>query len=320
VRETVLKQEYSIEMANKKPNCSWWTLATKTYDEWSEDRALRFSAALAYYAVFSITPLLIIAIAVAGFLFGEQAARGEILQQLTNLLGEKAAAEIQGLIQAASNKPKSAIATAVGLLTLIVGASGVFGQLKDALNTIWGVRIKSGTAISDFIRDYLVSFGMVMAVGFLLIVSLVVTTAVQAVTHYMVGAFPMSSLTAPVTELGSFALMSLLFAVIYKVLPDVQLQWHDVWTGAFVTGILFTAGKYLIGLYLATSSVASSFGAAGALILVLVWIYYSTVIFFFGAEFTKVYSRECGRGVKPSKHATFASREMRVEQGVEKTH
>lgn len=318
MRETVLKQDYPISMANKKPNCSWWTLATKTYNEWSEDRALRFSAALAYYAVFSITPVLIIAIAVAGVLFGEQAARGEILQQFSNLLGEKAAAGVQGLIQTASDKPKSALATAIGVVTLIVGASGVFGQLKDALNTIWGVRIKPGTAIRDFIRDYLVSFGMVLAVGFLLIVSLVVTTAVQAVTHYMTGVLPMSPLTAPVTELGSFALMSLLFAVIYKVLPDVQLQWRDVWTGAAVTGILFTVGKYLIGLYLATSSVASSFGAAGALILVLVWIYYSTVIFFFGAEFTKVYSRECGRGVKPSRHATFASREMQVEQGVEK--
>jgi membrane protein len=306
-------------MSDMKPNCSWWKLTTKTYSEWSEDRALRFSAALAYYAVFSITPVLIIAIAVAGVLFGEQAARGEILQQLSNLLGEKAAAEVQGLIQAASNKPKSAIATAVGIITLLVGASGVFGQLKDALNTIWGVRIKPGAAIKDFIRDYLISFGMVMAVGFLLIVSLVVTTAVQAVSHYMTALVPISALTAPLTELGSFALMSLLFAMIYKVLPDVQLQWHDVWTGAIVTGILFTAGKYLIGLYLATSSVASSFGAAGALILVLVWIYYSTVIFFFGAEFTKVYSRECGRGVKPSKHATFASREMQVEQGVEKS-
>src|SRR3954447_12603375 len=306
-------------MPSNKPNGSWWKLTTKTYTEWSEDRALRFSAALAYYAVFSITPVLVIAIAVAGVLFGEQAARGEILQQLSNLLGEKAAAEIQGLIQAASNKPKSAIATALGIVTLLVGASGVFGQLKDALNTIWGVRIKPGAAITDFIRDYLVSFGMVLAVGFLLIVSLIVTTAMQAVTHYMTALLPISALTAPLTELGSLALMSLLFAMIYKALPDVQLQWRDVWTGAIVTGILFTAGKYLIGLYLATSSVASSFGAAGALILVLVWIYYSTVIFFFGAEFTKVYSRECGRGVKPSKHATFASREMQVEQGVEKT-
>jgi membrane protein len=306
-------------MPKDKPNCSWWTLAAKTYAEWSEDRALRFSAALAYYAVFSSTPVLVIAIAVAGVLFGEQAARGEILQQLSNLLGEKAAAEIQGLIQSASNKPKSAIATALGIVTLLVGASGVFGQLKDALNTIWGVRIKPGAAISDFIRDYLISFGMVLAVGFLLMVSLVVTTAVQAVTHYMTALLPISALTSPLTEFGSFALMSLLFAMIYKVLPDVQLQWHDVWTGAIVTGILFTAGKYLIGLYLATSSVASSFGAAGALILVLVWIYYSTVIFFFGAEFTKVYSRECGRGVEPSKHATFASRKMQVEQGVEKS-
>ncbi len=306
-------------MANSKMKCSWWSLFKQTYQEWSEDCALRFSAALAYYAVFSLAPLLIIAISVAGLLFGEQAARGEIFQQLSNLLGDKAATEIQGLIQASGDRPKSAIATVLGIVTLLIGASGVFAQLKDALNTIWGVRIKPGAAIREFTRGYVLSFGMILAVGFLLIVSLVLTTGMQAVSRYMTGVVPFPGVTAPVTELCSFGLLSLLFGVIYKVLPDVQLRWRDVRIGALVTGLLFTIGKYLIALYLARSSITSSFGAAGALILVLVWIYYSTVIFLFGAEFTKVYSRECGAGIIPSRHATFVTREMRLEQGVEKT-
>ena len=310
--------DYKVHMENNKINCSWRSLLRSTYQEWSEDCALRFSAALSYYAVFSLAPLLIIAIAVAGLVFGEQAARGEIFQQLSHLVGAKAASEIQGLIQASGDKPKSAIATALGVITLVLGASGVFGQLKDALNTIWGVRLPPGTVLRRFIRDYLLSFGMILAVGFLLIISLLLTTGMQAFSRYMTGMVLLPHFAAPMTELFSFVLVSLLFALIYKVLPDVHLRLRDVRVGAIVTGLLFTAGKYLIALYLATSSVASSFGAAGALILVLVWIYYSTVIFFFGAEFTKVYSRACGGGVVPSGHATFVTREMRLEQGLSK--
>jgi membrane protein len=307
-------------MAKKENNRLrfWWSLLGMTFQEWSEDRALRFSAALAYYAVFSLTPLFIIAISLAGLIFGDQAARGQIFQQVSALFGDKVAAEIQNLIQSSSDRPKSLLGTAVGVGTLLIGASGVFGQLKDALNAIWGVRAKPGAALADFVRNYLLSLGMVLAFGFLLIVSVLLTAVIQAVTHYMSNLLPIISVAAPLAELISFALMVLVFGMIYKVLPDVEIGWREVRIGAFVTALLFTIGKYLIALYLASSSVASSYGAAGALILVLVWIYYSTTIFFFGAEFTKVYARECGCGIHPSKHAVLVTGSMRTEQALEK--
>jgi membrane protein len=305
-------------MSKGKRKCSWWFLIKATWTEWSDDRALRFSAALAYYAVFSLAPLLIIAVSLAGFFFGEQAARGEVVQQLSGLIGASAGAQIEALIKASADKPKSTLATAIGIVTLLIGASAVFAQLKDALNTIWGVRIQPGAAVRQFLRDYFLSFGMILTIGFLLIVSLLVTTLIKALSPVLTAVGYLPGVTPGLAELFSFILMTLLFAVIYKVLPDVHLNWKDVRVGAFVTGLLFAVGKYLIALYLAASNVGSAFGAAGALILVLTWIYYSAVIFFFGAEFTKVYSRECGGHVSPSRHATFVTKEMRVEQGVEK--
>ncbi len=301
-----------------KMDCSWLSLLKQTYTAWSDDRGLRFGAALAYYALFSVAPLLIIAISLAGFVFGEAAARSEIINQLSAFIGPKAASELQSLILASADRPKSVAATALGIVTLIIGASGVFGQLKDALNTIWGVRLKPGAAWRDFIRDYLISFAMVVAIGFLLTISLILTTSLQAIIYYMSWLLPRPTLTTAFTELCSFLVFSILFGLIYKVLPDVRLTWRDVWIGALFTGLLFTLGKYLIALYLATSSIASSFGAAGALIILLVWIYYSAVIFFFGAEFTKTYSKVCGGGIVPGKHAVFVTHEMKVEQGVEK--
>ncbi len=303
-------------MVDNKINCSWRSILRHAYEEWSEDNALRFSAALSYYAVFSLAPLLIITIALASLVFGEQAARGEIFQQLSHLLGGKAAAAIQGLIDTSGSKPKNALATVLGIITLIIGASGVFGQLKDALNSIWGVRLKPGGALRRFLRDNLLSFGMILSVGFLLIVSLMITTLLQTFAHYMTDRVPLTWAAVPITELFSFILMSVLFALIYKVLPDVELRWQDVRIGALVTSFLFTIGKYLIALYLATSSIGSSFGAAGALVLVLVWIYYSSVTFFFGAEFTKVYSRACGSGFAPSKKTDVCHQRNGVDQGL----
>ncbi len=294
----------------------WWSLLVETYNDWSEDRALRFSAALAYYSIFSMAPLVIIAISAAGFFFGDQAARGEIFQQIERLIGPKAAAEIQLIIQASNDKPKSALATMIGLGTLVVGASGVFAQLKDALNTIWGVRLKKSTGIKGMLKDYVLSFSIVLSIGFLLIISLLFSAGLQAVSTYMKGIIPLPSFAAPLAELTSFALLTILFALIYKVLPDVQIGWRDVWIGAVFTSIFFTIGKVLIGLYLGTSSVSSGFGAAGALILILVWVYYSTTIFLFGAEFTKVYARKYGCGIHPNRHAELVTDAVRCEQGL----
>jgi membrane protein len=310
-----------MEAAKEKfhPLRSWWPLLVESFNDWMEDRALRFSAALAYYSIFSLAPLVIIALSVAGLVFGEQAARGELFGQIEWLLGPKAAAEIQTIIQASSDKPKSLIATLVGIVTLLIGASGVFGQLKDALNAIWGVRLKPGVGIIASVKDYLLSLSMVIALGFLLIISLLLSAALHAINNYMTGMLPLPSFVAPTAGLVSIALLTVLFGLIYKVLPDVEIGWRDVWIGAGVTAILFTIGKSLIGLYLGTSSVASSFGAAGALILILMWVYYSTTVFLLGAEFTKVFARRFGCGINPSRNAQFVTEEMRREQAMEKT-
>ncbi len=297
---------------------SWGPLFVQSFNDWMEDRALRFSAALAYYSIFAMAPLIIIAIAVAGLVFGEKAARGQVYQQIEWLLGSKGATEIQTLIQASSDPHKSLLATLVGILMLLIGASGVFCQLKDALNSIWGVRLKPGGGIMSSLREYLLSFSMVLGVGFLLIISLLLSAVLQAINNFMTGRLPIPSFVVPLTALISFAILIALFALIFKVLPDVKIGWEDVWIGATVTALLFAGGKYLLSLYLATSSIASSFGAAGALILVLVWIYYSTTIFLLGAEFTKVYADRYGSGINPSSKACFVSARMRSEQGLAK--
>jgi membrane protein len=298
------------------PLRSWGPLFLQTFNGWLEDRALRFSAALAYYSIFAMAPLVIISISVAGLVFGEQAARGQVYQQINWLLGSKGAAEIQTLIQASSDTSKSILATVVGVITLLIGASGVFGQLKDALNSIWGVQLKPGAGIISSVKEYLLSFSMVLGVGFLLIISLLLSAVLQSVNSFVTGYLPVPSFVGPLTAAGGFVVVLLLFALIFKVLSDIEIGWEDVWIGATVTAILFTLGKFLIGLYLGTSSIGSSFGAAGALILILVWVYYSTTIFLLGAEFTKAYADRYGSGINPNRHACFISESTRQKQGL----
>ena len=285
---------------------SWVPLFVSSVKESLEDRVPRFSAALAYYSIFAMAPLVIIAISVAGLVFGAEAARGQIYEQIHALLGAKGASEIQSLIKSSSDTSEGIVGTIVGVVTLLIGASGVFGQLKDALNSIWGVRLKPEAGFLMLAREYLLNFSMVVGIGFLLIVSLLLSAALQAVRNFMTGYLPIPGFIMPVTAIVTLFVLVLLFAVIFKVLPDVEIRWKDVWIGAVVTAILFTIGKYLIGLYLGTSRIGSSFGAAGALILILVWVYYSTTIFLLGAEFTKVYASRYGSGINPSQHASFA--------------
>lgn len=298
------------------PLRSWGPLFVESFNSWMEDRALRFSAALSYYSIFALAPLLIIAISVAGLIFGQEAARGEIYGQINGLLGPKGAAEVQTLVQASSDTGKSLLAMSLGLITLLIAASGVFGQLKDALNSIWGVMLKPGGGILATVKGYLLSFSMVLAIGFLLIISLLLSAALQAMNRFMTGYLPLPSFAIPLAAAVSFIVLVLLFGLIFKVLPDVEIGWRDVWIGATVTAALFTIGKYLISLYLGRSSIGSSFGAAGSLILVLVWVYYSTAIFLLGAEFTKVYASRFGSGICPSPHAQFVSAAMREQQGL----
>ncbi len=269
---------------------------------WIEDNALRLSAALAYYAVFSLAPLLIIAISAASLIFGEAAARGQIADQIRQLAGDRAAEAIQTLVL--STRHKSLFATVAGLVIMLFGASGAFGELKSALNTIWGVDIKPGRPLLAMVRQRFVSFTMVLGVGFLLLVSLILSALLAALGTFMGDRLKVPPAVWQSADIvTSFVVVTLLFAMILKFLPNVVLRLRDVWIGAGCTAFLFTLGKFLIGLYLGAGGVTSYYGAAGSVVVILLWVYYSACILFFGAEFTKAYALKYGSGVVPDKRA-----------------
>lgn len=284
---------------------SYWEFLKSIVTQWIDDNPFQLASSLSYYALFSLAPLLVIAIGVAGFAFGREAAENQIVQTLQGMIGQESAKAIQDMIENASNKPKTGIvSTVVGVVALLFGAGGVVGQLQTSLNTIWGVTPKPGQGVWGFVRQRFFSFAMVLAVGFLLLVSLVVTALLSGLSRYMGSLMGGAAVIVHVLDLVvSFGFTTLIFAMIYKFVPDVQIQWRDVWIGAALTSILFTIGKYLIGLYLGTSGATSVYGAAGSLITVLLWVYYSSLILFFGAEFTQVYATEYGSGVVPAENA-----------------
>ena len=269
-----------------------WSLLGETCVTWYEDRAPRLGAALAYYTVFALAPGLILIIALAGLFLGKEAAQGQIISQVQDLAGEAGAQAVRAAIESARNAEGSLLASSLGAVTLLFGLWGVFGELQDALNTIWGVRARSGRGVVGVIRERFWSFTMVVGIGFLLLVSLAASAWLAAVGKFFSRLLPLPTVMMETTNaLLSFVVITFMFAVIYKLLPDVKIAWGNVWTGAAVTAVLFTIGKTLIGLYLGRSTVASVYGAAGSLIVILLWVYYSAQIVFFGAEFTKVYSR-----------------------------
>ena len=280
-------------------------LIKETVAEWNEDNVPLFAAALAYYTMFSLAPLLLIAIAIAGFFFGEEAARGEIIGQIQGLVGREGAEAIQAMIQNA-NRPGSGgvIATITGVIILLFGASGVFGQLQVALNTIWEVKPKPGNGIKSFFQSRFLSFAMVLVIGFLLLVSLVISAVLAAISSYFGSLVPGFIVISQIANFViSFGVVTVLIAAIYKFLPDVNIPWENLWIGAGVTALLFNLGKFLLGLYLGSSGVSSAYGAAGSLVVLLIWVFYSAQILLFGAEFTQVYSRYRGLPIEPSKHA-----------------
>ena len=272
-----------------------WQLAKETATEWMNAKPFRLAAALAHYTLFSIAPLLVVALGIAGLAFGEDAARGQIFGPLQSLLGAKSADAVQNAVAAASVKSSGLFATVTGLATLLLGASAVFAELQDALNTIWDVKPPPSAGLWDAIRKRLLSASMVAVIGFLLLVSLAVSAMLNAIGGYMGGVLPVSAFVLEtVNFLVSFGVITLLFAAIYKVLPDIDNKWSDVWIGAIATAALFTVGKTAIGLYIGQAALDSTYGAAGSLLVVLVWVYYSSLILFFGAEFTHVYARRRG--------------------------
>ena len=271
------------------------SVLTKSLTAWIDNRASSKGAALAFYTLFSMAPILVLAIAAAGYFFGAEAARGEIIAQLEGLVGHSGALAMQSLLASASNPASGLLATVIAGALLIVGATAVFVELKGSLNELWGIKAPEGMAIVVFLRTQLHSFGLVLVLAFLLLVSLAFSAALAVLERYAAGFWSESyELFALLASAVSFGVIACLFAVIYKVLPDAPLSWRDVWIGALFTAGLFSLGKYGIGLYLGNSAVASSFGAAGSLIALLLWVYYSAQIFFLGAEFTRQYALEYG--------------------------
>jgi len=293
-------------------------LLKTTYTEWSEDKASRLAAALAYYTAFSVAPLLLISIALAGFFFGEEAARGQLFAQLNGLLGNEGAAAIETAVQNSSQEGGAGtLATIIGLVTLLWSASNVFGQLQEALNTIWEVQPDPHAGIMATIKRRFLSMTMVLGIGFMLLVSLVMSAALGVVGNFFNNLLPGGAVVWQVVNfIISFGVVMLLFAAIYKVLPDATIKWGDVWVGAAFTALLFTVGKLVIGLYLGHASVGSTFGAAGSLLVFLVWVYYSAQILFFGAEFTQVYARMYGSRIVPTEDAIAMDEVVRADQGM----
>ncbi len=269
----------------------WRAVLVETLKNWNEHDASTQSAALAFYTIFSLAPVLVVVIAVAGLLFGADAVRGQIDREFQGVMGRDTAVFIQGVLQSAA-RHGSGLAAVLGTATLLVGASAVFVQLQQSLNVIWAVAPRPGAALTTLLRKRLLSFALVVGLGFLLVVSLVLSAALTAFGNFLEAHLnlPINLLTVA-NGLISFIVVTLLFAMIYRILPDVHLSWREVWMGGAVTALLFAVGKALIGLYLGHTSTASSYGAAGSLVVVLLWVYYSSLVFLLGAEFTRVHSR-----------------------------
>lgn len=270
-------------------------LSRAAFNAWVDDHASSMGAALAYYTLFSMAPLLLIAISVAGLIFGADAARGEIFGQLESLVGSGGAAAVQQLLESVNRPADGLAATLLGLVLMLVGATTVFAELQDALDRIWRAPARTGHGLWQLLRARVLSFGLILGLGFLLIVSMVMGAAVAALqtwwSHWLGG---WELLLGVLNTVTGFVLETIVFAMIYKVMPRARIAWSDVWVGALITASLFTLGRMLIGLYLATGAVTSGFGAAGALVAVLVWVYYSAQIFLLGAEFTWVYAHQLG--------------------------
>jgi membrane protein len=292
-----------------------WSWLKEIATAFMADGVLRHAAAIAFYTMFSLAPLLVIAVAVAGFVFGREAAVGAIVNEFQGLLGETAGEMIETIVARAAVEPsRGVVATVIGVVTLLVASIGVFGQLKAALNAIWGVTPIPGQGVWGFIRDRVLSFAVVLCIAFLLLVSLALSALISALGNWLGQGL---SLTETLLHLVNFVISILvttvLFGAMYKLLPDVRMSWRDVALGAFVTAALFSLGKFLIGLYLGRASIVGVYGAAGSLVMVLLWVYYSAVIFLVGAEFTQVYARRKGSKIMPSKRARWAPGESAGE-------
>ncbi|HEX8270468.1 MAG TPA: YihY/virulence factor BrkB family protein [Flavobacterium sp.] len=297
----------------KKTLQDFWKLLKNTIKGFGDDRGMKLSASLSYYTIFSLAPLLLLLISLAGAFFGKEAIQGEIFGQLNGLLGNEAAAQIQEIIKNMELSGKTTTAVVIGTITLLIGATSVFAEIQDSINMIWKLKVKPKRGWLKLIKDRLLSSSLIVGLGFLLIVSLVVNGAVLALNEMLHGYFPDVALILfqILNVIISFAVITILFGIIFKVLPDAKIAWKDVRMGAFFTACLFMLGRFLIGLYIETTSTGSAYGAAGSLIVILVWVNYTAAILYLGAEFTRVYAEYVGAQIEPAHYAVYVEEHER---------
>lgn len=295
-----------------------WVSLKEAFTAFNDDNALKLSASLSYYTVFSLSPMLIIIISLCGLFFGEEAVRGQIDEQIRGLVGQEAAVQIQELIKKAQSTQKSGLAAVIGFGTLLLGATGVFAEIQDSINFIWSLKAKPKQSWLKYLTNRFLSFSLIVTFGFLLLVSLAINAALGALNGYLERFFSEGTVVLffVLNQVLVFAVISTLFAVIFKVLPDGILRWKDAFYGAAFTAVLFMGGKYAIGAYLSNSGVTDTYGAAASIILILLWVYYTAAILYFGAEFTKVHAQRFGKKIVPKEHAVVVQkREVQLRQG-----
>jgi len=284
---------------------NWWSLTKQTYNNWLSNDPFQMSAAVSYYALFSFPALIIIVIQTAGAFYNKATVKSKIINEIQNILGPDSADTIESLIKNAMVEDQTNIALLVGISTLLYGATGLFTSLQKSLNTIWGLKLKPSTGFLKMAIDRVFSLGLIIVIGFLLLISLVLTALIGTISEWLTSNVSevLIVLFHGVNFLLSLGLITILFALIYKVLPDAKISWRSVWLGAFVTGLFFTIGKSALGIYFSTMNPGSSFGAAGSVVLILLWVSYSCLILFFGAEFTQAYAQNFSNGVVPTSYA-----------------
>jgi membrane protein len=301
-----MAHQMALSQTKKFNLAGLWHVLKKSFAGFGEDKVPKLSASLAYYTIFSLGPLIMLVIFLAGFFFRRDAIEGSIFRQLRGFVGNEAAAQIQEIVKNAALSSESTTAATIGIITLVIGATTVFAEIQDSINTIWGLKAKPGKqGIFILLKNRLLSFGVIGSLGFLLLVSLAVTTVIEGLNERLLARFPDVSIIIMyvVNLVITLGVITLLFAVIFKVLPDAAIRWRDVWAGAIATAILFMIGKFAIGLYIGKSEIGSTYGPAASLVVLILWVYYSAIILYFGAEFTKAYALEYGSDIRPNKYA-----------------
>lgn len=285
----------------KRRTKNFFILIKESAVHFIEDDALKYSASLSYYTIFSVAPMLIMAIAIGSILFGKDAIEGHLFGQINSIVGNDAAHQIQDMLKHTTLKKNNTMATIIGIIVFIIGATGVFGEIQSTINKIWGLKAKPKKGVIKYFINRVLSFAMVVSIGFLMVVSLLASTVIGILNTKLNTILPNTTFILVIVNNGvALLIISLLFAIVFKYLPDSVVKWKDAWVGSLFTSFLFLLGKYLIGLYLSNSSSASAYGAAGSLIILLLWIYYSSILLYFGAEFTKNYAVKHGHGIYPN--------------------